>query len=253
MHRRIRDRCVSARSVPTRRGRFERLEPRLALASHPGEATPAAALDLANWFQPLDWDLFAETTLAAFATSQVAGPTPRLAMLEPLQDRWLVQLSQQAMQESSSIAAAAAKLRTEQVSLRVVRGLGAPGLFLIETAADAPRVEAAFAANPNVDLLEPDLPIQGQRLPDDPEFEPDRTAQRRPIRRPGRCRYRRPRGLGHDDGQPRRGGRGDRFGHRCHTSRSVPEHLDQPRRDPPRAGRAARATSTAMGSSRSTT
>jgi len=149
------------RRVPL--GTFERLEERTLLnigggweydAVHPAWFADIAAEAGANE-EPL-----AASTAAEGANSEGHSPS-----------RWIVRLNEQAVEQVGSVAGAGALLATGGGQFEVIRGLGLPGQMLVQaegTSRDA--AETALQQNAYLAYFAPDVVIQAQLTPDDPQF-----------------------------------------------------------------------------------
>jgi subtilisin family serine protease len=85
--------------------------------------------------------------------------------------RWIVQLRTDHLPQATWVEMATELLNTPQLSFRVLRGLGVPGLFLVESlCGSAAETEAYLANHSQVVRFERDATLSGKRLPNDPEL-----------------------------------------------------------------------------------
>ena len=89
-----------------------------------------------------------------------------------VRNRWIVQLTTQAVDRTGSAAGAKDVLHHGPSKTRVVRGLGIEGMLLLqaEPGVDPVEVEAWLSGNPLVAYWEPDAPLGLTALPDDVDF-----------------------------------------------------------------------------------
>ncbi len=106
-----------------------------------------------------------ETVSTGVVDPLVVGP--RMAASE-----WIVQLTDDAVDSLSSLSAAGELLGSAAANFRVIAGLGAPGSLLVRaTASDDLDVRAALEASGFVQRFGRNAIVEGQRTPDDPEYE----------------------------------------------------------------------------------
>ena len=132
----------------------ERLEPRLLLAR---EATIEVAADTLASYQRVEPNWFAEVSHAN-ASQPNMGDTVFVARLTPA-----------ATAEISHVSDAN-RFFSGPISFNVLRGLGLPGQMLIATSADSAIASDVLQSNPNVAYFEHNRSINGQAVPDDPDF-----------------------------------------------------------------------------------
>ena len=100
-------------------------------------------------------------------SNDVVGASPS----ESVAEYWIVRFTRDALSRVRSVGETARLLEGSDVDFSVVRGLGLPGLVLVDSGkSDVGAVEASLDANPHVASFERNQEITGQAVPDDPEF-----------------------------------------------------------------------------------
>ena len=168
------------------------------------------------------------------------GPLWRLSF-EPLEGRALMSLggaNPLLIQLLPGVEAAALPVDGVDVSLQTT---DVPGLMRATGDAGAlDRLSAALSGQEGVSYVEPERTVHIDGSPNDPYFANGSTVgAERPVRHQGPGR------LGRHDRLDARDGRRHRHRHRLQPPRPLPEHLDQPGRDPRLPPREPRPTSTA--------
>lgn len=149
---------------------IETLEARL-LMSGTTDGTPFTFDPV--WFEDLHHSIAEESGFTSASTMTLArGTHDHLnPVAAPL--RWIVQLTDTALAPMASVAAIADLLDIDSIGGRVVRGLGLPGMVLIETNASfsETQVLSAFEQQDVVAYVEADQPLFVGQAPNDPHFD----------------------------------------------------------------------------------
>jgi subtilisin family serine protease len=152
-----------------KRLKFEALEPRLPLSTSFGADDLAVA---PAWFQTVDAAGNASSALAAFSEPQFPGP-----QYSPPDDipgsGWIVRLTADSVRGLQSVAETVPLFAG--TNMEVVRGLGSPGLLLVEAyGSDVTNTETLFRGNPHVASFQKDGIVSGQvTKPNDNHFITD--------------------------------------------------------------------------------
>ena len=107
-------------------------------------------------------------------TSEFVGPLPlefsTFGTVEAESSNWIVRLTPEATASAGSVGETSALLQNDSVDLKVVKGLGLPGMLLIESTSDVASIQQALKSNPLVASFEPDRIVTGQAAPNDESF-----------------------------------------------------------------------------------
>ncbi len=148
--------------------RYELLEPRHLLAGGNlvyDEVTP-------EWFQAVTEDASTSNTSdIAVSQSKFIGPVRQTDEAAPQRRQWIVRLSEQTVSTLDSIDNADALLDREQVNFDIVRGLGLPGMLLVESfAANNELAEASLRSNDFLSFYSTNDVVSGAIAPHDPDY-----------------------------------------------------------------------------------
>ena len=149
--------------------RLESLEPRLVLGGLPTADHEATS---PTWFESVP---FVTTRLLSELPGQASGTAGlgwATAPGQPEADRWIVQLTADAISRVPSVRHSEHLLDTLSCDFQPIRGLGAPGQMLVQAYAAADEARAALAVNPNLAYFEADTAVIGPQdtLPNDEYF-----------------------------------------------------------------------------------
>ncbi len=157
-------RQAKERAARNRKLHLEALESRCVLSADVASAYAAA---LPQWFATLPVTeqaigvLTAQSNTASILSSASTSSSPSVSS----SPRWIVRLTPEAATAAGS-AAEAAQIMNE-LSATAIRGLGLPGLLLVEATAE---VAAALAADSRVAYVEPSQRISAMAEPNDTRF-----------------------------------------------------------------------------------
>ena len=105
-------------------------------------------------------------------TSSEGNHVDGASVPESVAEYWIVRFTRDALSGVSSVPETAHLLDGAEVDFVVVRGLGLPGLVMVDSGkSDVAAVEASLGGNPHVASFERNTAITGQVVPDDPEFD----------------------------------------------------------------------------------
>ena len=167
---------------PTGPAAPERLEPRQVLAAvldgglaaGLSSATTAVAYDTVDsqWFWSTSHSSGGGTALTIAAADDSAGSaTGPVAAATAATDEWLVRLTRDAVSSLDNLAAVQTFLDPAGLGLRVVAGLGLPGLVLVVDESAAGDITGTLQAHEGVAYVERNAPLtSGAALPNDARF-----------------------------------------------------------------------------------
>jgi subtilisin family serine protease len=122
----------------------------------------------------IGYDTVDPSWFAIVDSVDIAGPLPLDFTTFENEDsepsRWIVRLTPEAVSSVESISETSALLLSDGVDFDIVRGLGLPGMILVESISDASDVQQVLISNPYIASFEPDRIVTGQLTPNDPSF-----------------------------------------------------------------------------------
>jgi CSLREA domain-containing protein len=137
------------------------------------DGEPAYAQVSALWFQPGHQSSeVAVGTSAAKSASAFIGPQRTSATETLWRQEWVIRLSEQAASRLPNLTDADPMLDGERVNFDVIRGLGLPGMLLVESFSPTPSDASSWlSSNPFVSLFTSNDVVRGAQTPSDPSFE----------------------------------------------------------------------------------
>jgi CSLREA domain-containing protein len=144
----------------------EELEARTVLSG-----TPDYDLVAADWFQQVSPGVLGYAPRSfigplASAMGTAGGDWQSTADVA----QWIVRLTPEAAQQAGSVTGVESLLNGDSDSFHVLRGLGLPGLVLVEANTSTEATSAALASNAGVAMFEANAYFTTQATPNDPDF-----------------------------------------------------------------------------------